>query len=103
MRGVPGWYILNTIVYKDLAMPLSIRNAKAEALARDVAARTGETMTQAIVVALEERLARLRYRRETTVATRQLLRIARRINRRRTRDRRTPEAILGYDEYGLQR
>jgi antitoxin VapB len=84
-------------------MALSIRNAKAEALARDVAARTGETMTQAIVVALAERLAKLRSRRETTVAARRLLRIARRINRRRTRDRRTPEAILGYDRHGLPR
>ncbi len=84
-------------------MPLSIRNAKAEQLARDVAARTGETMTQAIVVALEERLAKLRYRRETTAAARRLLRIARRINRRRTRDRRTADAILGYDRNGLPR
>ena len=103
MRGAPAWYILIKIVYKDPPMPLSIRNAKAEALARDVAARTGETMTQAIVVALEERLAKLRSRRETTVAARQLLRIARRVNRRRTRDRRTPEAILGYDKHGLPR
>jgi antitoxin VapB len=103
MRAARRWYILNEIVYKDPAMPLSIRNAKAEALARDVAARTGETMTEAIVVALEERLARLRSRRETTVAARQLLRIARRIKRRRTRDRRTPEAILGYDKHGLPR
>lgn len=84
-------------------MPLSIRNAKAEALARDVAARTGETMTQAIVVALEERLAKLRSRRETTAAARSLLRIARRISRRPMRDRRKPDQILGYDKHGLPR
>lgn len=84
-------------------MPLSIRNARAEALARDVAARTGETMTQAIVVALEQRLAKLRSRRETTAAARNLLRIARRIGRRVTRDRRGPDRILGYDKQGLPR
>lgn len=84
-------------------MPLSIRNAKAEALARDVATRTGESMTEAIIVALEERLARLRSRRETTAAARGLLRIARKINRRPARDRRTAEQILGYDKHGLPR
>jgi antitoxin VapB len=84
-------------------MPISIRNVKVEALARDIAGRTGETMTKAIVVALEERLARLRSSRETHTAARQLLAAAKRINRRRTRDARTPEAILGYDEHGLPR
>jgi antitoxin VapB len=84
-------------------MPMSIRNAKAEALARDVAARTGESMTQAITVALEERLARLRSHGETASAARSLLRIARRISRRPTRDRRSAEKILGYDRLGLPR
>lgn len=84
-------------------MALSIRSPKAEALARDISTRTGETMTQAIVTALEERLANLRSRRETTAAARELLRIARRISRRRTRDARTPDAILGYDKHGLPR
>ena len=84
-------------------MALSIRSPKAEALARDISTRTGETMTQAIVTALEERLAKLRSRRETTAAVRDLLRIARRINRRRTRDARKPDAILGYDKHGLPR
>jgi antitoxin VapB len=84
-------------------MPISIRSERAETLARDISARTGETMTQAIVVALEERLAKLRSRRETTAAARELLTIARRINRRRTRDTRTPAAILGYDKRGLPR
>jgi len=37
------------------------------------------------------------------VVARRLLRIARRINRRPTRDRRTPKGILGYDKHGLTR
>lgn len=84
-------------------MAISIRSSKAEALARDIAARTGETMTQAIVVALEDRLSRLRSRREAGTAARQILTVARRISRRRTRDTRTPDAILGYDKHGLPR
>ena len=84
-------------------MPISIRSMRAETLARDISSRTGETMTRAIVVALEERLAKLRSRRETTTAARELLTIAKRINRRRTRDNRSPEAILGYGKHGLPR
>jgi antitoxin VapB len=84
-------------------VPISIRNPKAEALAREVAARAGETMTQAISRALEERLARLRTPRERAATSRSLLAIARRINRRQTRDRRSAEKILGYDRHGLPR
>lgn len=84
-------------------MPISIRNVKVESLARDIAGRTGETMTKAIVVALEERLAKLRSPRETRGAARQILSVARRINRRRTRDTRAANVILGYDKQGLPR
>jgi antitoxin VapB len=41
-------------------MALSIRNAKAEKLARELAAESGDNITQAITRALEERLQRLR-------------------------------------------
>lgn len=41
-------------------MGLNIKNEEVHRLAREVAARTGETMTSAIQLALEERLARLR-------------------------------------------
>lgn len=84
-------------------MPISIRNTKTEALAREVAARAGETMTEAISRALEERLARMRTPREKAATARSLLAIARRINRRRTRSRRSADAILGYDRDGLPR
>jgi antitoxin VapB len=40
-------------------MGLNIKNEDVHRLAREVAARTGETMTHAIQTALEERLARL--------------------------------------------
>ncbi len=45
-------------------MALSIKTNEADALARALAALTGETMTEAVTVALRERLARERARRE---------------------------------------
>ena len=38
---------------------MNIKNVEAEQLAREVAARTGETLTEAIRVALRERLERM--------------------------------------------
>lgn len=43
-------------------MAMSIRNPRAEALAREAARRSGETMTDAIIRALEEYVAKLRGR-----------------------------------------
>lgn len=43
-------------------MPLNIKNAEVERLAAEVVALTGETKTEAIRRALEERRARLAYR-----------------------------------------
>jgi antitoxin VapB len=45
-----------------IPMVLSLKDPEADRLAREVAARTGETLTTAVVVALWERLARLRGR-----------------------------------------
>jgi antitoxin VapB len=44
-------------------MALSIKTAEADVLARDLARLTGETMTEAVTVALRERLAREKARR----------------------------------------
>jgi antitoxin VapB len=41
------------------SVALSIKDPEADRLARAVAARTGETLTQAVVTALRERLARM--------------------------------------------
>jgi antitoxin VapB len=45
-------------------MALSIKTEEADTLARSLAQLTGETMTEAVTVALRERLARERARRE---------------------------------------
>ncbi|MBV8118905.1 MAG: type II toxin-antitoxin system VapB family antitoxin [Alphaproteobacteria bacterium] len=45
-------------------MTLSIKTAEADRLARTLAALTGESMTEAVTVALRERLAREQARRK---------------------------------------
>jgi antitoxin VapB len=49
-------------------MAMNIKNERAESLARAVAERTGESLTTAIAVALEERLARIKHD-ESSAAT----------------------------------
>jgi antitoxin VapB len=46
-------------------MALSIKTGEADELARSLARLTGESMTEAVTVALRERLARERARRES--------------------------------------
>jgi antitoxin VapB len=84
-------------------MAISIRNPRVEALARDVARRAGENMTQAIERALEQRLSQLRTQREKQATIRKVGQIVARFNRRPTLDPRSPDEILGYDELGLPR
>jgi len=81
-------------------MALSIRNKKAETLAREAAREGGETITDAIIHALEERLARYKGRRTEQDLTEQILDIAKRCNALPDLDRRAAEEILGYDENG---
>ena len=81
-------------------MPLSIRNAKTEKLARELAAENGENITQAITRALEERLQRLRGRHKAIDLTEEILRISKRCSEIPDRDQRSPDEILGYGSTG---
>ncbi|MDJ0819380.1 MAG: type II toxin-antitoxin system VapB family antitoxin [Desulfobacterales bacterium] len=82
-------------------MALSIRNEKAEKLARELAAESGENITQAITRALEERLQRLRGRSRATDLTEEILKISRRCSELPDQDKRSPDEILGYDTAGV--
>lgn len=82
-------------------MPLSIKNPRTERLARELAAETGETITDAVEVALIERLARVRATATTTAIRTDIDDIIRRVGKLRIKDRRSPEDILGYDDSGL--
>lgn len=84
-------------------MALSVKDPEADRLAREVAARTGETLTTAIVVALRERLARLRGRPRRRRLRDELREIARRCAQLPTLDQRSAAEILDYDERGLPR
>lgn len=85
-------------------MALSLKDPEADRLAREVADRTGETLTGAIVVALRERLARLKGRRPKRRPLRDELReIGRRCASLPTLDNRHEDDILGYDDRGLPR
>jgi antitoxin VapB len=81
-------------------MALSIRNPRAEQLAREVAAASGESLTQAIIHALEERLERLRGRRTATDMVQEILTISRRCSTLPDQDNRAPDEILGYNRFG---
>jgi antitoxin VapB len=84
-------------------MPLSIKSLEAEQLAREIAAKTGESLTGAIQKALEERLARLRQEQRGRNLMAQLEEILHRVDQLPILDSRTPDAIIGYDEHGLPR
>ena len=84
-------------------MALSVKDPEADRLAREVSARTGETLTQAIVVALRERLARLRARAKRRRLRDELREIGERCAALPTLDDRAADDIIGYDERGLPR
>ncbi|MGF1661564.1 MAG: type II toxin-antitoxin system VapB family antitoxin [Kineosporiaceae bacterium] len=82
-------------------MALSIKDAEADRLARALAAHTGETLTQAVVVALRERLAREQGRVRSASLREDLAEIRLRCAALPVRDARSVEEILGYDRHGL--
>ena len=91
-------------IYLRIVMGLNIKNEETCLLARDLARLTGETMTGAITVALRERLARERRRRDADARVEELLAIGRRCARSL---RPGPSAVehgeMLYDDRGLPR
>jgi antitoxin VapB len=84
------------------SLALSIKSHEADRLARALAAETGETLTEAIVNALSERLARERSRRGAGLRGR-LKQLAADVSRMPIADARSPEELVGYDDVGLPR
>ncbi|MCY3893693.1 MAG: type II toxin-antitoxin system VapB family antitoxin [Acidimicrobiaceae bacterium] len=78
-------------------MVLSIKNAQADQLARELAELTGETITEAVVTSLEARLVLERLRQRE----RSLQDIVERFKQLPVLDERRTDDIVGYDEYGL--
>jgi antitoxin VapB len=84
-------------------MALSIKSIEVERLAREIAAKTGESLTGAIQKALQERLDRIRRERRSQILASQLQEILRRVDQLPVLDSRSADEILGYDEHGLPR
>ena len=84
-------------------MALNIRNEEADQLATEVARMTGETKTQAVIVALQERLTRVRRVRGQPQLGDELMVIARHCAALPVLDPRPADAIVGYDESGWPR
>ena len=82
-------------------MALSIKDPEADRLARELAGLTGESMTQAIKIALEERLQRIRRTKVDQTLLDDLMEIGRHCASLPDYDDRSADEILGYDENGL--
>ncbi|MEU8894691.1 type II toxin-antitoxin system VapB family antitoxin [Nocardia sp. NPDC048505] len=82
-------------------MALSIKTEEADRLARELAAETHETITEAVTIALRERLDRVRSYRNPDDYLLRIRRLVDEYNSVGEPDTRTPDEIIGYDENGL--
>jgi len=83
-------------------MPLSIKSPEADRLARQLADTTGETITDAVIVAMRERLVREERKRESRQQlVEDLMAIANHRASLPVLDHRTEDEIMGWDENGL--
>ena len=84
-------------------MALSIKHPEADRLARELAERTGESLTDAIINALRERLRRVEGRVRVPRVRDEIRAIRERCHALPVLDRRSADEILGYDEHGVPR
>ncbi|MEJ7811448.1 MAG: type II toxin-antitoxin system VapB family antitoxin [Gemmatimonadaceae bacterium] len=82
-------------------MALNIKNLQAERLARQLARATGESLTEAVIGALRDRLARVQGYGEGLVLVAQVAEIQAFVAALPDRDTRKAEEILGFDDRGL--
>ncbi len=83
-------------------MALNIKHPEADRLARELAARTGETITETVLNALRERLKREGAKSSLSLKD-EIMEISRRCAALPDLDRRSADEIIGYDEHGLPR
>jgi antitoxin VapB len=82
-------------------MGLSIEHAEADRLAHELAEATGQSVTDAVLQALRERLSREREKGPTSHLRDKLRAIRKRCSTLPVLDHRSPEEIIGYDDHGL--
>lgn len=84
-------------------MGIFIKKPEAEAKIRELAARTGETLTDAIEKAVDERLAKIApQQRKGRVDRKKLAELLAYFDSLpKTNEHLTDDEIIGYDEYGV--
>lgn len=82
-------------------MALSIKNDEADRLARQLTALTGESLTEAVVISLRERLERKRAQLPGRPLADRLMDIGRECAQHPVLDARKADEILGYDNNGV--
>ncbi len=94
------FYILE-IKVEGRKMSLSIKDSQTDALVRQLAELTGESITEAVFISVKERLERLKPKNSPYSLAQELDAIAQRCASLTVQDSRSPEQIIGYDEQGL--
>jgi antitoxin VapB len=84
-------------------MGVFIKKPEAEAKIRELAERTGESITDAIERAVEERLQRLgpKEKKKGRIDRKKLAELLAYFDSLPVDDPRSPDEIIGYDEHGL--
>ena len=82
---------------------MNIKDPEADRLARELARATGVTLTEAVMVALKERLQRVQARHPGRALADELDEIALHCAGLPDLDQRTADEIIDYDEHGLPR
>jgi antitoxin VapB len=82
-------------------MALNIKHPEADRLVRILVEKTGETITEIVIEALRDRLLREQGRRQPADLEEDLLSISKRCANLPDQDLRSPDDILGYDDFGL--
>jgi antitoxin VapB len=82
-------------------MALSIKHPEADRLARELAETTGESITEAVVLALRERLSRERAKVSPEQLRDRLRAIRKKSSTLPVLDDRSPDELIGYDDHGL--
>jgi antitoxin VapB len=98
---IPGFSNIKKKVGSFLLMALRIKNPEADRLAREHVQLTNETLTEAVLRALRERLQREQGRKHGPDLFEEIRRIRERVACLPVRDARSADEIIGYDERGF--
>ena len=89
---------------KNTVSALNIKDPETHRLARELSRRTGRSITEAVRESLRQSLAQQKGSdREEKRLVERVMAIARRAAARPVLDPRTPEEIIGYDNFGVPR